>query len=82
MSKQLPKHLRHISKRWRKKVETAGSHLAERFQNAKIRVRDLWHYQQRLIRKVLAHTVYVFINLQLGRPPLDLDDLVVVKVAH
>lgn len=82
MSKQLPEHLRHIGKRWRKKVETVGSHLTERFQIGKIRVRDIWHYQHRLIRKVLAHTVCVFINLQLGRPPLDLDDLVVTKVAH
>lgn len=82
MSKQLPEALRHISKRWRKKVETVGSHLTERFQIAKIRTRDVWHYQHRLIRKVLAHTVCVFINLQLGRPPLDLDDLVVAKVAH
>jgi hypothetical protein len=28
------------------------------------------------IRKVLSHTVCVFINLQLGRSPLYLDDLV------
>jgi len=27
-------------------------------------VHDLWHYQHRLIRKVLAHTVAVFLNLQ------------------
>jgi len=39
-------------------------------------VRDLWHFQHRLIRKVLAHTVGVFLNLQLGRKPLDLDGLV------
>lgn len=82
MSKQLPKPLRIVSKRWRKKVETVGSHLTERFHIAKTRTRDLWHYQHRLIRKVLSHTVCVFINLQLGRPPLDLDDLVVSKVAH
>lgn len=82
MSKQLPKPLRKLSKRWRKKVETVGSHLTERFHIAKTRTRDIWHYQHRLIRKVLAHTVCVFINLQLGRPPLDLDDLVVSKVAH
>jgi hypothetical protein len=29
-----------------------------------------------LIRKVLSHTICVFINLQLGRSPLHLDDLV------
>ncbi len=63
-------------KRIRKRVETVGSQLTERFGIARIRVRDLWHYQHRLIRKVLAHTVAVFLNLQLGRPPLDLDDLV------
>ena len=60
----------------RKGVETVGSHLTERFAVARIRVHDLWHYQHRLIRKVLAHTVGVFLNLQLGRPPLDLDGLV------
>ncbi len=62
--------------RWRKRVETVGSHLTERFAVARIRVRDLWHFQHRLIRKVLAHTVGVFLNLQLGRKPLDLDGLV------
>ncbi len=62
--------------RWRKRVETVGSHLTERFGVARIRVRDLWHFQHRLIRKILAHTVGVFLNLQLGRKPLDLDGLV------
>ena len=61
--------------RWRKRVETVGSHLTERFAVARIRVRDLWHLQHRLIRKILAHTVGVFLNLQCGRKPLDLDGL-------
>ena len=61
---------------WRKQVETVGSHLTERFAVARIRVHDLWHFQHRLIRKVLAHTICVFLNLQLGRTPLDLDGLV------
>lgn len=82
MTSQLPKRLRSIAKRWRKRVETVASHLTERFNIAQTRARDLWHYQSRLIRKVLAHTVCVFLNLQLGRPPLDLDDLVVTIVAH
>ena len=76
MEKRLPKSLRQISSRWRKIVETVGSHLTERYGIAKTRAHDLWHYQHRLIRKVLSHTVCVFINLQLGRPPLHLDDLV------
>jgi hypothetical protein len=62
--------------RLRKGVETVGSHLTERFAVARLRVHDLWHFQHRLIRKILAHTVGVFLNLQLCRPPLDLDGLV------
>jgi hypothetical protein len=64
--------------RLRKGVETVGAHLTERFAVARLRVHDLWHFHHRLIRKVLAHTVGVFVNLQLGRPPLDLDGLVTV----
>ena len=64
------------SARIRKCVETVGSHLTEHFAIARTRAHDLWHFQHRLIRKVLAHTVGVFLNLQLGRSPLDLDGLV------
>jgi hypothetical protein len=58
--------------------ETVGAHLTERFAIARIRVHDLWHFHHRGIRKILAHTVGVFLNLQLRRPPLDLDGLVTV----
>lgn len=71
-----PPDLLRVTRRWRKVVETVASHLTERFHIAQTRARDLWHYHHRLIRKVLAHTVCVFINLLLGRSPLDLDDLV------
>ena len=67
-----------VCMRWRKCVETVGSHLTERFAVARIRAHDLWHYHHRLIRKVLAHTVGVFLNLQLNRTPLDLDGLLSV----
>lgn len=76
MTSKLPKSILKTCSRWRKLVETVGSHLTERYHIAKTRARDLWHYQHRLIRKVLSHTMCVFINLQLGRPPLHLDDLV------
>lgn len=71
-----PPTLLKLCARLRKGVETVGSHLTERFAVARIRVHDLWHFHHRLIRKVLAHTVGVFLNLHLGRPPLDLDGLV------
>jgi len=76
MTEQHPPALRQFCRRIRKIVETVGSHLTERFAIDAIRVHDLWHFQHRLIRKVLAHTVLVFLNLQMGRDPLDLDGLV------
>lgn len=76
MTEEHPIALRKFCSRIRKIVETVGAHLTERFAVAKIRVHDIWHFQHRLIRKVLSHTVMVFLNLQLGRDPLDLDGLV------
>jgi hypothetical protein len=76
MKEEHPKAVRKFCSRIRKIIETVGSHLTERFAVEKIRVHDLWHFQHRLIRKVLAHTVVVFLNLQMGRDPLDLDGLV------
>jgi hypothetical protein len=60
------------TKYWRKLVETVGSQLVERFQIAKIKVKDLWHYQNRIFRKILSHTVGVFLNLQSGNKVLQL----------
>ena len=68
--------------KWRKLIETVASHLTERFHIAKIRVHDLWHYQHRIIRKILAHSVAIAINIQLKRKPLDFDGLLVNYVAH
>lgn len=73
-----PPVLLRLCARLRKGVKTVGAHLTERFAVARIRVHDLWHFQHRLSRNVLAHTVGVFLNLHLGRPPLDLDGLVMV----
>lgn len=73
-----PPALRKFCARIRKIVETVGSHLTERFGIDHIRVHDLWHFQHRVLRKVLAHTVMVFLNLRLGRNPLDLDGLLPV----
>ena len=62
--------------RMRHLIETVNSQLNERFAIGCIRVRDLWHFQHRFMRKILAHTCAVFINLSLGRQPLDFDGLV------
>ncbi len=72
----IDKQFSKICRKIRKVVETVNSHLTERLNITKIRVHDVWHFQSRLIRKILAHTVAVFLNLQLNRKPLDLDGLV------
>lgn len=76
MQEEHPKALLKFCARVRKIVETVGAPLTERFGVAKIRVHDLWHFQHRIIRKILAHTAIVFLNLRMGRDPLDLDGLV------
>ncbi len=75
MTTSHPRCLLRACARIRKGVETVGSYLTERFAVARICVHDLWHYQHRLIRKILTHTVGVFLNLQTGRTPLDLAGL-------
>jgi hypothetical protein len=78
MTSPYSRPIRKACSRWRKRVETVGSQLSEHFALTRIRVRDLWHFQHRLIRKVLAHTVGVFLNLQRGQAPLDLESLLTV----
>src|SRR5271155_2335288 len=51
----------------RRKVETVIGQLAERFHIEKVRARDLWHLTSRQARKILAHTMGIFINVKLGR---------------
>ena len=62
MKLQPPKLVKALTTRWRKLVETVGAQLAGRFAIEQIRVRDLWHLQHRIIRKVLAHTVAIVLN--------------------
>ena len=60
----------------RKTVEVVASLLCGRFNLDRIRVHDLWHFEHRLLRKVLAFNLLVSLNMRLGRTPLDLDGLV------
>jgi hypothetical protein len=78
MSERHRPELLRACQKWRKVVETVGSHLTELFDIARTRAHDLWHYQSRIIRKILAHTVGVFLNIQMKRPTLDLDGLLAV----
>jgi DDE family transposase len=54
--------------RWR--IETVASQLVERYHLKRIWARDAWHLTSRLLRKVLSHTLAVFLCLERGYPPL------------
>jgi hypothetical protein len=69
-----PDRSRRLSRvRW--VIETVFGQLAGRFRMKRTWARDLWHLSHRVIRKVLGHTVAVWINRSLGRRPLDFDGL-------
>jgi hypothetical protein len=60
----------------RRRIEHAIGALAERFNCRRVRVKDLWHLEHRLVRKILSHTVAIGLNVQAGHEPLQFDRLV------
>ena len=62
--------------RVRRLVETVIGQRTAQFHFEKIWARDAWHLTHRITRKLLAHTVGVFINRQLGRSNLQLESLI------
>lgn len=60
----------------RKRIETTFGQLVERFDCRRLKVRDLWHLEHRLVRKILSHTLAVWLNVRAGREPLRLEALV------
>jgi len=67
-----------VAKKLRQRIETVNSQLVERFKVQNLRVRKGWTLLSKWYRKILAHTVCVFLNLQFGRDPLDFAGLVTV----
>lgn len=62
----------------RRLIETVIGQLDDRFHFNVVWARDFWHLLSRLARKVLAHTVGIFLNRKLGRPPIKFDGLLTV----
>jgi len=60
----------------RRLVETVIGQLVDRFNIEKVWARDLWHLTNRFVRKLLSHTVGVFLNRLLGRESLQFDGLI------
>jgi hypothetical protein len=59
----------------RRLVETVIGQLSERFHIEKIWARDVWHLTNRIARKILSHTVALFINKSIGNEPLQFERL-------
>ena len=59
----------------RRLVETVIGQLSGRFNIEKSWARDLWHFTNRIARKILSHTMATFINKMMGNQPLQFDNL-------
>ena len=62
--------------RTRRRVETVIGQLTAQFHFEKIRARDIWHLTSRIARKVLAHTLGIFMNRKLARSDLQFEGLI------
>jgi hypothetical protein len=60
----------------RRRIETVISQMAERYQAKKVWARDRWHLTSRFLRKVLSHTMAVFLCQEADLPPLRFAELV------
>jgi len=56
----------------RRLVETVAGQLEQRFGVKTTSARDLWHLMNRIIRKILSHTVCVLMNIRMNVDPLKL----------
>ena len=59
--------------RWR--IETVASQFVERYHLKRIWARDAWHLTSRVLRKVLSHTIAVFLCLERDLQPLQFAQL-------
>jgi len=67
----------------RRRIERVIGQLVERYRAKRTWARDLWHLLTRIYRKVLSHTVAVYLNVQRGEEPLQFDKLLAHwKLAH
>ncbi len=62
--------------RVRYRIDTVFGQLVDRCDVKRVWARDLWHLCNRLLRKVLMHTVAVLLNVERSNPPLHLAQVV------
>lgn len=76
MKEGRPKWFLKYMMKTRKTVETVISQLTERFSINKVKARTMWTLTSRIARKLLSHTMAIFINKQQGNELLQFDKLV------
>ncbi|WP_257297165.1 transposase, partial [Endozoicomonas sp. YOMI1] len=76
MKDKRPKLFVRLIMRIRRRIETVIGQLAERFDIEKCRCRDMWHMTSRITRKLLAHNVGSFLNIEAGRPVIQFKNLI------
>lgn len=59
----------------RRRIETVFSQLVERYRAKKVWARDRWHLTSRFMRKVLSHTMSVFLCQAVGLSALRFSEL-------
>ena len=59
----------------RRRIETVIGQLVERFHAKRVWARDRWHFCARWLRKLLSHTLGMYLCQQHGLPPLRLAEL-------
>jgi hypothetical protein len=62
--------------RIRYRIDTVFGQLAERYHAKRVWAKDTWHLANRVVRKVLSHTIAVLLTAQSGAPPLRLQRLI------
>ena len=64
----LPKAIRHLHNRVRQMIETVNGQLTEQFNLEKNHAHSFWGLSTRLLTKLTAHTLSIYINRLLGKP--------------
>jgi len=69
-------HRSRLLSRFRYRIDTLFGQLVDRYQVKRVWARDMWHLSNRLLRKVLSHTLAFMLNQAQGNPPLQIAKLV------
>ncbi len=61
----------------RRRIETVIAQMVGRYKAKKVWARDRWHLRSRWLRKVLSHTMAVFLCQRAGLSPLRFSELLI-----